>query len=106
MSRSGRFARELNTRRSSPISNKRKPFLSLWPAHTAIEDQLPIEYLQLADKDVPIAFCPKCGDKPFDPFLRGMVQRSVRKWWFFGPPRPYCALICSKCKEIVSYEWP
>lgn len=66
---------------------------------------MPIEYCQLEHAPCPLAFCPACGDKPFDPFLRGMVQRSKRKW-LVGPKQPYCALICSKCKEIVGYENP
>ncbi len=65
---------------------------------------MPIEYTLLRDAPVPLTHCPACGDRPFDPFMRGMVQRSKRKW-FIGPKRPYCALICSKCKEIVTHEW-
>lgn len=48
--------------------------------------------------------CPKCGER-FRPFLRGLVGRRSRKWWFFGPRRPSLALICWACKEIVGWEW-
>ena len=69
---------------------------------------MPWEYGALVDAPVPLATCPKCGAQPFDPFLRGTVQRSERPWWrpWWGPTRPYCALICWKCKEIVGYESP
>jgi len=63
---------------------------------------MPVEYMQLLRKAVPIARCPKCGDSPFRPFLRGQVQNAWRK--FFR--RPYCVLICALCKEIVGYEKP
>lgn len=52
---------------------------------------------------MPIEKCPKCGAEPFDPFLRGQVQRRKFKW-FLWDPWPYCALICWNCKEIVGYE--
>jgi hypothetical protein len=66
---------------------------------------MPLEFTQLLNAPVPLAFCPVCKDKPFDPFMRGMVQRPKRAWWI-GPRQPYCALICSKCKEIVAWENP
>ena len=66
---------------------------------------MPIEYTLLQYQPCPIARCPKCGAKPFVPFIRGTIQR--RKFqYFFWKPRPYCALICSACKEIVDYENP
>jgi hypothetical protein len=64
---------------------------------------MPIEAALLRDKIVHLDTCPKCG-AVFEPFLRGQVQRSPRRWIFFGKPRPYCALICRVCKEIVGYE--
>ena len=63
---------------------------------------MPKEYVLLKHKGSPISSCPKCGASPFIPFMRGQVQNSLRA--FFG--RPYCCLICSKCKEIVGYEQP
>ncbi len=51
--------------------------------------------------------CPLCCAS-FKPFLRGQIQR--RKYSFLGlltgKIRPYCALICSNCKEIVGHEDP
>lgn len=65
---------------------------------------MPIESASLKDKPCPIGLnCPKCGEI-FEPFLRGQVQRSPRKFIFFGPRRPNCALICWACKEIIGYE--
>lgn len=66
---------------------------------------MPIECTLLKDAPNPLAICPKCR-QPFRPFLRGLIQRSERKWRLFGPRRPYCALICWACKEIVGYEDP
>lgn len=66
---------------------------------------MPIEYQMLKDRPSPRNRCPFCGAAPFVPFLRGMIQRPRRRFWF-GRTRPYCALICSECKEIVSYEDP
>lgn len=69
---------------------------------------MPIECTLLKDQPSPITTCPKCGVTPFDPFLRGSVQRS--KYTLFSwPPfklRDYCSLICSSCQEIVGYESP
>jgi len=64
---------------------------------------MPAEYLILKDAPSPIASCPKCGEKPFRPFMRGQVQRWPFRWLFWGR-RAYCALICWKCKDIVGYE--
>ena len=68
-----------------------------------------IEAMELKDAPRPIDVCPKC-DAPFDPFMRGQVQRWPWPWWKLwlpiGKPRPYCALICWHCKEIVGYEKP
>jgi len=63
-----------------------------------------IESTLLEDKPLPFEVCPKCG-KPFEPFLRGQVQRGKRKLGF-GPKQDYCALICRACQEIVGYESP
>lgn len=65
---------------------------------------MPIEYAQLKDKPPALLRCPKCGDHN-PTFLRGMVQRSKRFLWILWK-RPYCAVICNKCKEIVGYESP
>jgi hypothetical protein len=67
---------------------------------------MPIEVIQLANAH-PMAFtCPKCGAFAY-PFMRGQVQRSPFKWWqLWGKPRPYCAVICSECKDIVGWESP
>ena len=66
---------------------------------------MPIECAVLLDKPSPIESCPHCGASPFDPFLRGQVQRW--RWSLLRLEiRPYCTLICSTCKEIVGYEHP
>jgi hypothetical protein len=69
---------------------------------------MPAEYAMLRAASVPLVRCRECGDEPFRPFLRGMVQRPRYSWrtlWLpIGAPRAYCALICSACKEIVGYE--
>jgi hypothetical protein len=70
---------------------------------------MPLECVILERSPVPISKCPRCGAAPFRPFLRGTVQRLWRPWWkFWGSIRPYCAVICSDCKDIVGYEnpWP
>ncbi len=68
---------------------------------------MPIECNLLEGTNVPIDSCPRC-QAPFEPFLRGMVQRSPWTWrtlWLpIGKPRSYCALICRACKKIVGYE--
>jgi hypothetical protein len=67
---------------------------------------VPIECDLLKDAAVPLRNCPKCA-APFEPFLRGQVQRSPIGWRWGWPPwyhRPYCALICWACKEIVGWE--
>lgn len=68
------------------------------------------ECTQLRNQPVPFKDCPSCG-APFVPFLRGTVQRShlslarFLAWWR-DERWCYCALICSKCKDIVGYEAP
>jgi len=49
---------------------------------------MPIEAKLLRDQPYQITTCPKCGHTPFEP-----IQH-------------YCALICSKCHDIVDYESP
>ncbi len=61
-----------------------------------------MEATTLRDEVPPFPCCPRCGEF-FEPFLRRQVQRSKR-WFFVGRRRPYCALICRSCKEIVGYE--
>jgi hypothetical protein len=63
---------------------------------------MPIECVLLDDAPVPLRECPECGVLPFRPFMRGQVQR----WKGLFRKRPYCALICSTCKEIVGWEKP
>lgn len=65
---------------------------------------MPKEYERLRNKPVPFENCPKCH-KGFEPFLRGLVQRTNR-WFWIGPRRDYCALICRACKMIVGWETP
>jgi predicted nucleic-acid-binding Zn-ribbon protein len=65
---------------------------------------MPIEYTLLRDKPLPFDICPKCG-KPFKIFMRGQVQKPKRFLWIFWR-RPYCAVICHRCKNIVGYEEP
>lgn len=69
---------------------------------------MPIECALLDGTEPPIVVCPKCGATPFEPFLRGQVQRSPWTWrtlWLpIGEPRACCALICWACKAIVGYE--
>jgi hypothetical protein len=67
---------------------------------------MPIEYTLLKDLPCSIHTCPYCHAQPFEPFMRGLVQRSNRKWFGLGPNQDYCALICSSCKQIVAYESP
>jgi hypothetical protein len=66
---------------------------------------MPIEFSLLRNQPVLLASCPKCYATPFEPFLRGNVQRPKR-WCYIGKKQDYCALICSSCKEIVGYESP
>lgn len=65
---------------------------------------MPKEYELLKNMPTPFFNCPKCH-KEFDPFMRGMVHRAKR-WFWIGPRRDYCALVCGACKEIVGWETP
>lgn len=67
---------------------------------------MPIEVAMLRNAAVALTECPNCHATPFDPFLRGQIQRPRRAWLFGKPRLCYCALICSMCKEIVGYEDP
>lgn len=64
---------------------------------------MPIECRILEGRSEIFEECPKCDHKPFESFLRGMVQRRRYKWFFWGR-WPYCAVICWNCKDIVGYE--
>jgi hypothetical protein len=68
---------------------------------------MPVEYTELIDELEPFLTCPVCmrvreEKKPFRAFMRGQVQSRWRKLL----RKPYCAVICSDCKEIVGYEQP
>lgn len=74
---------------------------------------MPIEASLLRDAPSPLDCCPKCGDEPLRPFMRGQVQRGlIRTLWDafknrhdpLVPKFRYCAVICWGCKEIVGYE--
>jgi hypothetical protein len=65
---------------------------------------MPSEVGLLWDMPSPIDCCPRCH-VPFVPFMRGEVQRSQRFLWVLWR-RPYCAVICQACKEIVGWEEP
>ena len=65
---------------------------------------MPIEVKLLEYQPYAVGKCPNCK-KIFTPFLRGQVQRSerfLRILW----RRPYCAIICYKCKKIIGWESP
>jgi hypothetical protein len=64
---------------------------------------VPIEAVQLRNAAEPYERCPKCNATPFrSTMFRGLVQNGWRKLL----RRPYCCVICDKCKEIVGYEKP
>jgi len=71
---------------------------------------VPIEYTLLKNQPCELNKCPQCDAQPFKPFIRGTVQRNPYPWYdpfgWLTEERPYCALICSKCKNIVGYEGP
>lgn len=48
--------------------------------------------------------CPRCGVSS-NGFMRGQVQRS-RRFLGFLWRRPYCAIICHVCKDIIGHESP
>ena len=63
-----------------------------------------IECAQLRNVAEPHKRCPACGFR-FRAFLRGQVQRDML-WMWLGPLRPYCRVMCRKCKTPVSWEMP
>ncbi len=68
---------------------------------------MPIEAKLLRVKP-PVYFnCPNC-QVLFEEMMRGLVQRAKRPWYKFGRGhiRPYCAVICRECKEVVGWEKP
>lgn len=67
-------------------------------------DFMPIECVQLKDEPFPFEKCPKCG-AGWPEFMRGQVQRSKRVLGFLWK-RPYCAIICHKCKNVIGWESP
>ena len=69
------------------------------------ERTMPIEYGLLKDVTPPYCQCPNCGVFPFQPYMRGLVQRSKRFLWVLWR-RPYCAVICEHCQTVVGYESP
>lgn len=60
---------------------------------------MPIECAWLRSDKPKFDNCPKCKER-FEPFLRGMIQSFWRG--LFG--KPYCAVICRACKDIVGWE--
>jgi len=65
---------------------------------------MPIECELLLREPYAIEKCPKCGTLAPE-FMRGQVQRSKRFLWVLWR-RPYCAVICHGCKEIIGWESP
>ena len=48
--------------------------------------------------------CPRCGVSS-NGFMRGYVQRS-RRFAYVLWSRPYCAIICHVCKDVIGWESP
>ena len=65
---------------------------------------MPVEYTLLKNAPSIATTCQKCGSVS-PAFMRGQVQRSKRFLWVLWR-RPYCAVICGTCKEIVGWEKP
>lgn len=72
---------------------------------------MPMECFILKDKPTTIVRCPACNVYPFEPFMRGQVQKGWLEWVvelirsrLSDRPPCYCAVICSDCKEIVGWE--
>lgn len=63
-----------------------------------------IEVGLLSKMPYALEMCPHCGQR-FPEFMRGQVQRGKR-WLWVGPKRPYCAIICHGCKEVIGWEKP
>jgi hypothetical protein len=68
------------------------------------EVRMPIEYKLFMNVPLSDIKCPRCGVSS-DGFMRGQVQRSKRFLGFLWR-RPYCAIICHICKDIIGYESP
>jgi len=64
--------------------------------------RMPVECVLLDGAPSSVDICPVCGADPFDHFLRGQVQSRWRRLF----RRPYCAVICWSCKEVVGWESP
>lgn len=60
---------------------------------------MPIEASYLRFDKPKFEVCPHCKER-FEPFLRGMVQ----SFWRHLFRKPYCAVICRACKDIVGWE--
>jgi hypothetical protein len=65
---------------------------------------MPSECTLLKHYPYALEICPKCGAS-FPEFLRGQIQRSKRVLWILWK-RPYCAVICHVCKEVIGWEQP
>ena len=65
---------------------------------------MPIEYELLKNRPYAKEVCPKCG-AGCPEFMRGQVQRSKRFLHILWK-RPYCAVICHKCKKVIGWESP
>lgn len=66
---------------------------------------MPIEFSMLGKQKQPVIQCKNCGNFTNDPYLRGLIQRSKR-WFWIGPKRDYCAIICAFCDSIKGWESP
>lgn len=64
---------------------------------------MPTECDQLKNQPYAKEKCPLCGI-PFPEFMRGQVQRSKRLLGVLWK-RPYCAIICHECKNIIGWEY-
>jgi hypothetical protein len=69
-----------------------------------MEVTMPVECRLLEREPFAVEKCPKCGTLAPE-FMRGQVQRSKRFLWVLWR-RPYCAVICHGCKEIIGWESP
>lgn len=106
------FRRDAQTAGTKWRILKTKGITSKRMAHL-IGVRMPIEAIQLIGQPVALSKCPKC-EGPFDaeylgpnePFMRGLIQRSKYALPRIWRVRPYCAVICPHCKEIVDWETP
>lgn len=64
---------------------------------------MPIESFLLKEELFPYSICPNCNNQ-FDQLMRGQVHRRKRDFLF--RKRPYCAVICRRCRNIVGWEYP